>query len=66
MSHYPWIGKLSVWDTEGNKHIYILDKFFDCIQPHQHFLPKDNETNFIVYKFKNYFSENKFSLIEKI
>ena len=51
--------------TEGNKHIYILDKLFDCIQPHQHFLLKDNETNFIVYKFNNSFSENKFSFIEK-
>ena len=34
---------MSVCDTEGNRHICILDNFFDCPQPHQHIHLKEKK-----------------------
>ena len=52
-------------DTEEKKHIWILNNLSDCQQPYQH-PPNGKEKSIMVYKFKNYFSEKKLSLIVNV
>ena len=53
-------------DTEGNKHICILDNLSDCQQPYQHIHLKEKKIASWYTNAKNSFSEKKLPLVENV
>ena len=50
-----------MYDTEGNKDVWIPDSLFNCQQPHQHIHLKEKEQVLIIKKWKETFTYWKFN-----